>query len=147
LKQYKHRTLVKAPLECVAEFYKDRSTLKRLAPPPIIVKFHEILPVCECSKTELTLRFGPIPMQRVPIHSNVDPHNDFTDTQDSGPFQKWLLRHSFHYLKTDSTGIIDEIQVEDRNHPIWGLIGSLMWINLPVLFGYRTWVPRQTLRN
>lgn len=147
MKQYKHRTLVKAPLERVAEFYADSSSLKRLTPPPIIVKFHEIQQIGDGSKTDFTMWFGPIPIRWVAIHSNVLPLNGFTDIQDSGPFQKWMHRHSFHSLDTDSTEIIDEIQAEYKNHPIWGLIGRFMWINLPILFGYRAWATRQALRN
>ncbi len=85
---------VPAPLEAVARFHHDTRALKRLTPPPIWAQMHHLDPLGEGSVSKFTLWFGPLPFRWVAVHSQVSA-NGFTDTQQSGPMQKWVHTHRF----------------------------------------------------
>lgn len=139
--KFRHEFQVNAPIQRVAEFHRSTQALKQLTPPPLFVKFNQLEPIGEGSRADFTLWLGPIPIHWVAVHSNVDPKEGFTDTQEEGPFQTWIHRHSFKQVTNDKTKIIDEIEGQPNNHPIWGLVSRFMWLTLPILFSYRA---RQT---
>ena len=55
--------MVQAPLKAVQEFHHDTSALKRLSPPPTIVRLHEIEPLGEGSVSRFTLWVGILPLR------------------------------------------------------------------------------------
>jgi ligand-binding SRPBCC domain-containing protein len=138
---------VQAPIDRVAAFHGDTKTLKLLTPPPIIVSFNKVEPLAENSSADFTMWLGPIPVHWVAIHSDVHPHNGFTDTQAQGPFKTWVHRHTFKAVSPERTEISDEIDAQTGDHILWGLISRFMWLSLPILFAYRTWRTRKELEQ
>lgn len=145
MKNYIHRIRVKAPLEAVAAFHRDARALKRLTPPPIFVQMHHLEPIADGSQARFTMWLGPLPVRWVAVHQNVDPLYGFTDYQAQGPFRCWEHRHSFRPLAGSTTEVIDEVSAVFSRHPLWGLVGRMMWLGLPLLFAYRGWVTRRAL--
>jgi ligand-binding SRPBCC domain-containing protein len=54
-----YRFQVNAPLEAVSFFHRDTRALKKLTPPPVIVRLRRVEPLAEGSVSEFTLWFGP----------------------------------------------------------------------------------------
>lgn len=146
LKTYHHRTLVAASLAAVAGFHNSSRVLRDLTPPVMFLKLNRFEPLAEGSIADFTIWLGPLPVRWVAVHSDVS-QDGFTDTQQSGPFKTWRHRHSFKSLNSRETEVLDEIQLEFSSHWFWGLISRLMWLNLPILFGYRGWVTRRRLNG
>jgi ligand-binding SRPBCC domain-containing protein len=145
MKSYTHRFQVRAPLERVAEFHREPTTLKRLTPPPLIVQFNELQPLNEGSIADFTMWFGPLPIHWIAVHSDVDPSRGFTDTQVAGPFDQWVHRHSFDSLDEQLTEVSDQIQALPGTGLFRGLVSRVMWLNLPILFAYRAWRTKRAL--
>lgn len=145
MKQFEHRFQVNASLNVVSKFHSDTTSLRLLSPPPIFVQLHRADPMSEGSITDFTLWMGPIPIRWLAIHSDVKPLHGFTDTQADGPFKKWIHQHRFKQLDNTSTEVIDIIHAQIRDDLIYGLIGRLIWLSLPLLFGYRSWKTRRLL--
>jgi ligand-binding SRPBCC domain-containing protein len=145
MKSYTHRFQVRAPLEQVAEFHRDTRALQQLTPPPLIVRFNEIQPLSEGSIADFTMWLGPLPINWVASHSDVDPLEGFTDTQIDGPFDQWVHRHSFAALEENLTEVKDQIQARPGKGFLKGLISRFMWFNLPILFAYRAWRTKRAL--
>ncbi len=147
MKQYTHQTYLKASIDHVAKFHHDPQAIKFLTPPPVFVQIHRAEPLAENSKAEFTFWLGPIPVRWKALHTRVDLMHGFTDTQVVGPFQFWAHRHAFTELGAHSTLVIDEIQAEYGTNLWSGLISRIMWLNLPILFGYRGWVMKRLLEK
>jgi len=145
MKNYMHNFQVKAPIERVANFHRDTRTLRILTPPPMVVRFKKIEPLAEGSTADFVIWLGPIPVHWKAKHSDVDPNTGFVDTQIDGPFKYWVHRHSFTAINENVTEVKDEIQAKFRKHPYHGMVGRLMWVNLPALFAFRAWKTRQEL--
>lgn len=134
--KYEHSFLVKAPLAAVAGFHRDTRALKELSPPPLSVQFNNVEPLAEGSVADFTMRFGPVAIRWVAVHSEVTEQNGFVDTQKEGPFKRWRHRHSFRAVDEETTEVIDTVEAEYGN-----ALSRFMWLNLPLLFAYRA---RQT---
>lgn len=144
---FQHEFQVKAPVEQVAEFHRDTTTLKLLNPPPLFVQFNSLEPLSEGSVADFTIWFGPLPINWVAVHSDVNPMEGFTDTQLKGPFKTWVHRHTFRRLDQDTCEVKDEIQAEPGEGIFRGLLSRLMWFNLPLLFAYREWRTRRAVEK
>lgn len=147
MKKYIHRAQIGAPVESVAKFHRDANALRRLTLPLIIVKMHQIEPMAEGSKADFTLWIGLLPVRWMAVHSQVDALKGFTDTQLQGPFKSWVHQHSFIVIDENATEIRDEIEAEMAAHPFWFFVGWLMWLGLPVMFAYRSWVVKRHLEG
>ena len=147
MRQYRHEFQVDAPIERVAEFHRSTKALKLLTPPPLYVQFNNLQPLFEGSVADFTLWFGPLPINWVAVHSEVNPLEGFTDTQVKGPFETWVHRHTFRSLDHNTCEVIDEIQAEPEKSLFWGILSRLMWLNLPLLFAYRAWRTRQAVEG
>lgn len=145
--RYIHRTIVHAPLTQVARIFQNPRALQWLTPPPVLVRFHQVQPIQEGSLADFTLWLGPLPLHWLAVHSDVHPLYGFTDRQIQGPFKQWVHRHTFSPVGENATEVIDEIQAELSPHPFWNLVGRFIWLNLPLLFIYRGWMVRRTLRS
>jgi ligand-binding SRPBCC domain-containing protein len=140
---FSRRFRVNAPLSKVSAFHHDSRALRDLTPPPVFVQFHNVEPLGEGSLADFTLWLGPLPVRWAARHTEVDPRRGFTDTQERGPFKSWVHRHSFEVVDDRQTDVIDTIEAQPGDHPLWGLVSRLMWLNLPVLFAYRAWKTRR----
>jgi ligand-binding SRPBCC domain-containing protein len=147
MRHYQHAFQVDAPIERVADFHSDTMTLKLLTPPPLFVQFNNIQPLAEGSIADFTMWFGPLPINWVALHSEVDPMQGFTDTQVKGPFETWIHRHSFRRLDQARCEVKDEIQAEPGDGIFRGILSRLMWLNLPLLFAYREWQTRRAVEK
>jgi ligand-binding SRPBCC domain-containing protein len=142
---YEHHFRVQATLDRVAEFHQDPRALKRLTPPPVIVRFHEVQPLTENSRVDFTMWIGPLPVRWVAVHSNVEFPKGFTDTQIEGPFTSWVHTHTFRMVNDRTTEIIDRVEAQPSNRPWLGLVSRFMWFSLPLLFSHRERVTCQML--
>jgi ligand-binding SRPBCC domain-containing protein len=138
---------VQATLKAVQEFHHDTSALKRLTPPPTIVRLHEIEPLGEGSVSQFTLWVGPLPLRWTAVHEDVSKHG-FTDVQTDGPAKKWEHTHKFTPLRDNETEIYEHIEYEHKSG-FWGLVTRILfaWPNLHLMFTYRKLVTCWYLRR
>jgi ligand-binding SRPBCC domain-containing protein len=143
---FSSRFEVRAPLEAVARFHADPRALTRLTPPPTIMRVHRMDPLGEGSVSEFTMWVGPIPIRWRAVHSSIKALKGFTDTQERGPMARWIHRHGYRSLTSDTTEVTDQIWYQ---HPAgWrGLLTRLLFSKLPLLFlfRYRAWATRRAL--
>lgn len=146
MKSYEHRFLVRASLSEVLDFHRDPRALRKLTPPPVIVRFQRIEPLAEDSTAEFTMWLGPIPVRWKALHTQVT-EDGFTDEQIDGPFESWIHRHQFIRLESNVVEVVDTIRAIPGKR-FWNrIISNLMWLNLPVLFAFRGWVTRKSLEG
>ena len=139
--------MVQAPLKAVQEFHHDTSALKRLTPPPTIVRLHEIEPLSEGSVSRFTLWVGPLPLRWTAVHKGVS-ENGFTDIQSEGPAKKWEHTHTFTPVGDNTTEIHEHIEYQHKSG-FWGLVTRVLFAkpNLYLMFTYRKLVTRWHLRR
>jgi ligand-binding SRPBCC domain-containing protein len=145
-KSFTHAFTVRAPLAAVSGFHRDTSALKRLTPPPIVVRLHRVEPLAEGSAAEFTLWFGLLPVRWQAVHRQVDPLHGFTDVQQRGPMRWWRHTHRFEAQGQQATRISEHI--EYAHYPGWrGLLSQLLFspLALRLLFWYREFVTRLAL--
>jgi ligand-binding SRPBCC domain-containing protein len=147
MKTFTNRFVVNAPLQKVADFHSNPKVFSKLMPPPTLVRFTTFEPLEEGSKTSFKMWIGPLPINWVAVHFDVDPLNGFTDKQVEGPFSYWEHRHEFIPLSDTTTEVIDTIQAIPSRHLFWGPICWLIWFSLPLLFSYRGWVTKQEINR
>ncbi|MEZ4710842.1 MAG: hypothetical protein R3A44_26830 [Caldilineaceae bacterium] len=145
--KYTHKFEVRAPLAAVVDFHQRARSMAAITPPPIITQMHhapEIL--VDGAEMAFTLWLGPLPI-RWRARIEQEHGASFVDRQLSGPFAKWVHRHTFQEVEAGRTTVIDEIEAELKPSWLWKLIGLSMWLNLPVLFAYRGWKTRRLLEK
>ena len=146
--KYQHRFSVKASQRDVAEFHAHPRALRKLMPPPAIVRFlTPVPPMDNGARFTFLMLIGPIPIIMESIFEDVS-ESGFVDIQgERGPFRHWRHHHTFEAVDADTTEVIDEIEAELRLHPWHGFVGFLMWVSLPFLFWYRQWQTRRALES
>ena len=139
--------VVAAPLDAVRDFHRDTTALKRLTPPPTIVRLHSVEPLAEGSVSTFTLWVGPLPLRWRAVHRDVTDHG-FTDVQASGPAARWEHTHAFVPLADGSTEIREHIVFEHRAG-LWGFVTRVLFSrpSLRLMFAYRAWVTRRSLER
>jgi ligand-binding SRPBCC domain-containing protein len=142
---FRHEFTVAAPRERVVNFHRRRQSLVEITPPPIIVRIQsgpEVLSAGD--ELRFTLWLGPFPIR---WHAAIEAVSDagFADRQINGPFAHWVHRHTFIERGEGLTIVQDEIEYVYRRHLVWGLIGRLFVLGLPVLFAYRAWRTKRLL--
>lgn len=142
--KYTRSFTVEAPVALVAAFHSDTRALKKLTPPPIVVRLGRIEPLAEDSVSQFVLWLGPIPVPWIARHSQVGP-NGFVDEQEQGPFKRWVHQHRYASLGAGLSQVTDEIEAELSSQPLRWLVGAGMWLGLPILFAYRAWRTRREL--
>ena len=147
MKVFQHDFRVRAPLSRVAAFHRDPETLKKLTPPPIIIRFTRIEPLQEGSTAEFTMWIGPLPVRWRTLHIEVNSQRGFTITQIEGPFAYWMHWYTFEPLDEQTTVIINEIEAQPHRDLFWGAICLMVWLSLPLIFRYRVWRTRRELET
>ena len=147
MRTFLHQFQVNAPIERVSEFHNNTRVIKQLTPPPLFVKFNQIEPLSEGSRSDFTLWLGPIPIQWVAVHSEMVPLVGFTGSQVEGPFKTWVHKHIFESLAGGKNRIIDRVDGKPSDHIFWRIISRFMWLTLPILFSYRAWQNRKTVEK
>lgn len=145
--KYRHRFQVRAPLAEVAAFHSRSTSMAAITPPPVVVRMHQApARLVDGERMEFTLWLGPLPVPWQAVIENVSPAG-FDDRQLRGPFRRWLHRHRFSAVDERTTEVLDDIELELRPHPWWGLVGLGMWLTLPLLFAYRGWRTKRLLEG
>jgi ligand-binding SRPBCC domain-containing protein len=142
---YRHRFIVRAPLEAVSKFHAQSSSMGAITPPPVVVHLHSAPDLLsEGSQMDFTLRLLFLPIRWVARIEQVAP-GGFTDRQIKGPFAQWEHRHQFQVVDQGTTQVLDEVNAALSRHLGWWLVGLGMWISMPLLFAYRGWKTRRML--
>ena len=138
---------VDAPLSAVRDFHRDTSALKRLTPPPTVVRLISIEPLAEGSVSKFVLWVGPLPLHWTAVHRNVSDRG-VTDVQAAGPAAAWAHTHTFTPLSDGRTRIDEHIEYAHKNG-LWGIVTRLLFSkpNLWLMFSYRRFVTRWFLRR
>ena len=71
---------VAAPRSAVQEFHRNKSVLKKLTPPPLIIQIHNFESLGEGSVATFTIWFGFFPVHWKVVHSDVG--------------EKWFYRYT-----------------------------------------------------
>ncbi len=144
---FEFRFTVKAPIGEVARFHGATDALRRLTPPPMVVRIHRFGAMAEGMEAEFTLWLGPLPIRWLAVHQDVSERG-FTDVQQKGPAAFWKHTHRFTPLSDRLTEIHEHI--EYRHKPGWrGLLSRLLFPKpgLRLLFTYRKWATRRALEG
>lgn len=142
---YRHAFMVRASVEHVRAFHARPEALAAITPPPIRLQLHQApASLFSGGQMRFTLWFGPLPVHWAARLEDVTPQG-FVDVQESGPFRRWVHRHTFRDLEPGRTEVIDEIGFVLRRHVGWGLFGLGMALGLPLLFAFRARRTRRLL--
>jgi len=103
------QTIIKAPLEDVFAFFSAPENLARLTPRSlgfrIISAPHR--PLRKGDRITYRIRIAGIPVRWVTLITDWVPNDSFTDTQEKGPYEKWV--HSHRFAK-----VAEGVLMEDR---------------------------------
>ena len=145
--KYQHTFTVKAPLETVAAFHRQSSSMAAITPPPVIVRIHKAPTILkDGDEMDFTLWLGPLPLHWLARIEQASP-TGFIDRQVRGPFTRWVHTHTFQTLDPITTAVLDEVEVIPSQNPFWKLVGYGMWFTLPMLFAFRGWKTRRLLEH
>jgi ligand-binding SRPBCC domain-containing protein len=138
---YLHRFQIKAPISSVAAFHQQHTSMGAITPPPIRVELHRVpARMSKGGAMEFTLWFGPLPIHWAASIEGVS-ESGFTDRQLSGPFSKWVHRHSFIRVDDRTTEVIDQISLRLKAHPCGSRVAwDFYWAAGAVY--YRAWKTR-----
>jgi len=138
---------VRAPLSAVSDFHSRSEALVALTPPLMPMRI-ESSPAVLRSGDRMSFRIwlGPLPVRWTARIEDAGPEG-FTDRLLSGPFAKWVHRHTFDPTGPGSTRVTDSIHARLRPHLLWGPVGLAMWLGLPLLFSFRAWKTRRLLES
>ena len=145
--EFDFRFTVLATLDAVRGFHHDTSALKKLTPPPPIVRLHHVESLGEGSVSEFTLWVGPLPLRWKAVHRNVS-ENGFTDIQVDGPAAKWEHTHTFTSINSGKTEIKEHVEFQHKRG-FWGIVTRIIFAtpNLWFMFTYRKLATRWHLRR
>ena len=87
-------------------------------------------------------------MRWVAVHSQVDPLNGFTDTQQAGPLKFWRHIHHFEAVDAATTRVNEHVDYQ-HFHGWRGLFSRLLYnpLALRALFIYRRLATQRGLRT
>jgi ligand-binding SRPBCC domain-containing protein len=141
---FDYRFTVPTNIKAVAAFHSSSLALRKLSPPPVVVKIHLAEPLQEGSRSEFTMWIGPLPIRWLAVHSQVHPLTGFTDRQERGPMLRWQHTHRFEALGEKQTLVHERIEYEHQ--PGWpGWLTRVLFspLGLRGMFAYRAWVTRR----
>jgi ligand-binding SRPBCC domain-containing protein len=145
--KYEHRFRVKAPVTAVAEFHSRADSMAAITPPFIPLQMESAPQHLDAGdQMAFNMRLGPL-LVRWRAYIGQLSSTGFSDHQLKGPFRYWVHRHTFVPLDERTTEVVDDIQARLQWHPLWGTVGLLMWLGLPLLFAYRGWKTRRLLER
>jgi ligand-binding SRPBCC domain-containing protein len=146
MKTFRHRFTVNSPLQKVSDFHRASKSMADITPFPVIVKIHQAPDLLEeGSVIDFTMWIGLLPVHWIAKIENIG-ENSFTDRQIHGPFTEWLHQHKFTEVAEGLTEVEDTVQASSKKHWVWWMIGSIMWLTLPLLFTYRAWKTNHLLQ-
>jgi ligand-binding SRPBCC domain-containing protein len=144
---YRHSFEVAAPQSVVADFHCNSDSMGAITPPPVIVRVHNAPEqLSEGDEMDFTMWLGPLPIHWVARIEQTTPVS-FVDRQISGPFASWRHLHTYVAHGPEKTLVIDQVEAELSDNWWWKMVGTGMWLNLPILFAYRGWKTRRLLER
>jgi len=144
---YRHSFTVSAPLEQVWEFHRTSASLGAITPRILLLRNLEAPEILgEGSTMSFTLWLGPLPVRWQARIENISPAG-FDDVQVKGPFQIWVHAHRFEALTNGRCLVHDHVHFKLKAHPVWGPVGALMALGLPLLFAFRARTTKSLLRR
>lgn len=142
-------TSLDASLEEVFEFFSNPENLAVITPPSLgfVIREKPSRPLAAGDRITYTIRVAGLPVKWVTLISNWDPPRSFTDTQEKGPYRRWIHTHTFRAV----AGGVEMHDRVDYALPL-GIIGELFggwWVRrqLKVIFDYRAAKIRETFRS
>ncbi|MBD2625337.1 SRPBCC family protein [Trichormus variabilis] len=142
--QFKHSSIINAPVEVVWKFHERPDILQLLTPPwqPIQVIRREG-GLNEGAITEFRLFLGLLPLTWLARHTEYEQYKLFTDEQISGPFESWVHRHEFE-LENRKTILTDNIAFSmPGGDSVEFVSGWLIQVQLEAMFRYRHYVTKR----
>lgn len=144
---YHHTFIVKAPLEKVAAFHRQSSSMGAITPPPVVVQVHQAPALLnDGDEMDFTLWLGPLPIRWLARIEQPSP-TGFVDRLIQGPFTAWVHTHTFRSIDPTTTEVIDAIAITPSAKLFWKVVGYGMWLNLPILFAFRAWKTKRILEE
>ncbi|WP_071189401.1 SRPBCC family protein [Trichormus sp. NMC-1] len=142
--QFKHSSIINAPVEVVWKLHERPDILQLLTPPwqPIQVIRREG-GLNEGAITEFRLFLGLLPLTWLARHTEYEQYKLFTDEQISGPFESWVHRHEFE-LEHGNTRLTDNIAFSmPGGDGVEFVSGWLVQVQLEAMFRYRHYVTKR----
>ena len=137
-------SVIPACVERVFAFHESPDALERLTPPwqPARV-LHKDAGLHVGARVELLVPLGPFKTTWCARHTQYEKNRLFVDVQDSGPFRRWVHRHEFEAIDSNSSRLTDRIEFSLPGGPFSDLFGAwLARIQLRRMFTYRHEVTR-----
>jgi ligand-binding SRPBCC domain-containing protein len=135
--EYHHRFIADAPLKDVLDFHRSAGSLAAITPPVFFMQNLEApVSLGEGSTVSFTLWLGPLPVRWQARIANLSPAG-FDDIQVAGPFASWIHEHRFEALPDGTCAVRDHVRLRLKPNLLWGPVGLLMALGLPLLFAYR----------
>jgi ligand-binding SRPBCC domain-containing protein len=141
---FKHSSIINAPIEVVWQFHERPDILQLLTPPwqPLqAVRRQGGLE--EGAITEFRLFLGILPLTWLARHTKYEKYRLFVDEQISGPFESWIHRHEFT-PENGKTRLTDAISFAMPGGDVTEFIsGWLVQLQLEAMFRYRHYVTKR----
>ena len=81
-------------------------------------------PLANGSLVVIELRKGPVKIHWHAIHDRVEPGKGFRDTQQKGPFHKWVHEHRFQPLESGKSTLEDCVNYQEPFPPLGRWYGA-----------------------
>ncbi len=81
-------------------------------------------PLANGSLVVIELRKGPVKIHWHAIHDRVEPGKGFRDTQQTGPFHKWVHQHRFQALESGLSTLEDCVDYQEPFPPLGRWLGA-----------------------
>lgn len=134
--------------ETVFDWHARLGAFTRLSPPWESVKLVvDGGPLCDGSRAEISVPFGPFRKKWIAEHRNVQPGRQFQDVQISGPFAHWVHTHRMTPDGQDACILEDRIEYALPLGSLSRLLaGAFVRNKLQRLFAYRHATTRNDLQ-
>ncbi|MFN8450693.1 MAG: SRPBCC family protein [Anaerolineae bacterium] len=142
---FEHRSRIPATLAQVIAFHDDPRALRRLTPPPILLRIHrDSRTSLTDGEVDLTLWFGPLPVHWLARHQPGATEHAFHDSMVRGPMRSWEHEHTFRPVD-GGVELLDRVVYEHRAPGFWSMFTRLFFggLALRFLFIYRHWRTRR----
>ena len=113
------RTEVDSPAGEVFAWHARPGAFERLVPPWESVRLQAPHPgLVQGSRAFLRMAVGPMSIDWVARHEQVEPGRGFVDIQEKGPFARWRHEHRFEPLDAARSALVDRIDLELPGGPL-----------------------------
>ncbi len=133
------RSIVRAPLPAVFDFFSDPANLARITPPAMHFRIVEApdRKLREGDLIRYTIRLLGIRVGWTTCITGWEDRRSFSDTQENGPYESWNHAHRFREIP-EGVEMIDRVEYALPFGPI-GRIAHTLWVKaqLRAIFDFR----------